>query len=116
MLETLSSRLRSSIEKIARLSSVDRQDIEELVAEMQRALLSADVDVALVFSLSEAVRKRADEKLPSGITRREHVIRVVFEELTKILGEKNSQKIQQFKSSRELMKIFKTDLIQCAKH
>ncbi|MBI2076439.1 MAG: signal recognition particle protein [Candidatus Aenigmarchaeota archaeon] len=91
MLESLSSKLRASLEKLARLGVVDKDAVEELVRDIQRALLSADVDVELVLKLSEGIKNKAlAEKLPAGLTRKEHVIRVVFEELTKILGEKKS--------------------------
>lgn len=86
MLKALSTRLRDALDKIARIGSVDAAAVDELVKEVQRALLSADVDVQLVFALSDAVRRRAFEKLPSGLTRREHVIRVVYEELSLVMG------------------------------
>ena len=65
MLESLSSKLRASLEKLARLGVVDKDAVEELVRDIQRALLSADVDVELVLKLSEQIKKRAlDEKIP----------------------------------------------------
>jgi len=91
MLKGLSSKLRESLEKITKLSIVDKEAIEELVKDIQRSLLSADVDVALVVELSETIKKRALVKLPAGLSRKEHVIKVVYEELTKIMGEKESQ-------------------------
>jgi signal recognition particle subunit SRP54 len=86
MLKGLSDKLRQSIEKITKLGIVDKDAVEELVREMQRSLLSADVDVSLVFRLSESIKKRALENLPPGLTRKEHVIKVVYEELTNIMG------------------------------
>jgi len=86
MLESLSSKLRGAIEKITRLGSVDKQAVEELVREIQRALISGDVDVKLVDELSENIRKKAFEKIPEGITRRDHVINVVYSELANIMG------------------------------
>lgn len=89
MLKGLSAKLRESIEKIAK-GFVDKESVEELIKDIQRALLASDVDVQLVFRLSERIRERAFEKIPSGLTRREHIVKVVYEELTKILGEKKS--------------------------
>ncbi len=87
VLESLSSKLRASLEKLAHLGVVDKAAVEELVREIQRALLSADVDVELVFSLSEAIRSKSlQEQIPAGLTRKEHVIKVVYEELANILG------------------------------
>jgi signal recognition particle subunit SRP54 len=71
-----------------RLPIVDEKAIKELVKDLQRALLQADVNVELVLQISRNVEKRAiEEKLPPGISRREHVIKVLYEELTRFLGE-----------------------------
>lgn len=91
MLKELSTKLRESLEKLARLGSVGKEEVDGLVRDVQRTLIAADVDIDLVFSLSESVRKRSMEKLPAGLTRKEHVIKVVYEELTEILGEKKSE-------------------------
>ena len=90
MLKEFSAKLRESIDKLTRLGSVGKEEVDELVRDIQRSLIAADVDVDLVFSLSETIKMRAMEKLPAGLTRKEHVIKVVYEELTRILGEKKS--------------------------
>jgi signal recognition particle subunit SRP54 len=86
MLESLSSKIKGALQKIAKLGSVDEEAVSALVAEIERALIAGDVDVKLAKHLSEQIKKRAFEKIPQGLTRREHVINVVYEELTKILG------------------------------
>jgi len=86
MLKGLSDKLRQSLEKLARLGVVDKEAVDELVRDIQRSLLSADVDVGLVFQLSEAIKKRSLSELPAGLTRKEHVIKVVYEELTDVMG------------------------------
>ena len=91
MLKGLSDKLRESLEKIARLGIVDKEAVDALVKDIQRALISGDVDVQLVFSLSEKIKARAFEKIPEGLTRKEHVIKAVYEELSRILGEKKSE-------------------------
>lgn len=90
MLKEFSAKLRESIDRLTRLGSVGKEEVDELVRDIQRSLIAADVDVELVFSLSETIKMRAMEKLPAGLTRKEHVIKVVYEELTRILGEKKS--------------------------
>ncbi|MFC2143268.1 signal recognition particle receptor subunit alpha, partial [Candidatus Aenigmatarchaeota archaeon] len=89
MLKGLSSKLRGAIENFSK-GSADKEAVEELVKDMQRTLLSSDVDVDLVFSLSENIKKRSFEKIPAGLSRREHVVKVVYEELTNILGEEQA--------------------------
>ena len=84
----LSKSLGEAVRKLLRLPIVDEKAIRELVKDLQRALLQADVNVELVLQISRDVEKRAiEEKLPPGISRREHVIKVLYEELTKFLGE-----------------------------
>jgi signal recognition particle subunit SRP54 len=47
------------------------------------------VNVQLVLEISKRIEERAlKEKMPPGISRREHVIKVVYEELTRFVGEK----------------------------
>lgn len=86
MLEKLSSGLRNAIEKLTRSSLVDKEVVEETIKELQRALLGSDVDVNLVFGMAEKLRKSSQEELPKGLSRKEHMIKSVYNELTMIMG------------------------------
>ncbi len=89
VLEGLGSSLYDSLKKLLRVSVVDEATVKELVHDLQRSLLQADVNVKLVLDLSKRIEERAlQEKVPPGIPRREHVIKVVYEEITRFLGEK----------------------------
>jgi len=89
VLEKLGSSLYEAIRKVIRAPVVDADLVKELIRDFQRALLQADVNVKLVMELSQSIEKRAlDEELPPGISRREHVIKVVYDELTRFVGEK----------------------------
>ena len=91
-LETLGKSLNDAVKKLLRLAVVDEKAIKELVRDLQRALLQSDVNVDLVLQISQAVEKRSlEEKIPPGISRREHVIKVLYEELTRFLGEEPSK-------------------------
>ena len=88
-LERLGSTLYDALKKVFRATVVDEASVKELVRDIQRALLQADVNVKLVVDISKRIEDRAlKEKVPPGISRREHVIKVVYEELTRFLGEK----------------------------
>ncbi len=88
VLDKLSDSLKSILKKIARAGLVDKKLIGELIKEMQRALLNADVNVKLVFELTEKIKKRAlNEKPPGAITQREYLIKIVYDELVNFLGE-----------------------------
>jgi len=89
-LDRLGSSLTDAIKKIFKSSVVDEAAVKELVRDIQRALLQADVNVQLVLSISKRIEERSlNEKVPPGISRREHVIKVVYEELTRFVGEKS---------------------------
>ena len=89
VLSRLGKALYDALRRVFRAPAVDEKLVNELVRDIQRALLQADVNVKLVFALSERVRERAlKEELPPGISRREHVIKVVYEELVRLVGEK----------------------------
>jgi signal recognition particle subunit SRP54 len=88
-LDRLGSSLTDAIKKIFKSSVVDEAAVKELVRDIQRALLQADVNVQLVLGISKRIEERSlNEKVPPGISRREHVIKVVYEELTRFVGEK----------------------------
>jgi len=88
-LEKLSSSLTDAIKKLFKAGVVDEAAVKELVRDIQRALLQADVNVQLVLEISKRIEERAlKEKVPPGISRREHVIKVVYEELTRFVGDK----------------------------
>src|SRR3972149_8160889 len=88
-LDSLGSSLYGALKKLFRASVVDEAAVKELVRDIQRALLQADVNVKLVLGISRQIEERAlKEKVPPGISRREHVIKVVYQELTRFVGDK----------------------------
>lgn len=88
-LERLGSSLYEALRKVLKAPVMDEKTVKELVRDIQRALLQADVNVKLVLEISKRIEERAlKEKVPPGISRKEHVTKVVYEELTRFLGEK----------------------------
>jgi signal recognition particle subunit SRP54 len=88
-LERFGSSIYDAIRKVLRAPVVDEATVKDLVKDLQRALLQADVNVQLVLAMSKNIEDRAlKEKVPPGVSRHEHVIKVVYEELTRFLGEK----------------------------
>ena len=75
--------------RILTKTTVDRDSVEALVKGLQRILLQSDVDIKLVYNLSQNIRDRSlKEKTPEAVTLREHVTKVIYEEIVKLLGEK----------------------------
>jgi signal recognition particle subunit SRP54 len=105
VLENLSDKLKDSLKKITKSLFVDKRLIEELVKDLQRSLLAADVDVQLVFDLTNRIKERAlDEKPPKTISQKEFLIKIVYEELVIFLGsEKAELKIERKKPFKIMM-------------
>ena len=92
ILEKLGGSLKATLSKIAKAMFVDDKLVNELVKEVQRALLQADVNVNLVFELSNKIKERfLKEKQIPGINPREKLIKIVYEELVKFLGEEKAE-------------------------
>jgi signal recognition particle subunit SRP54 len=87
VLDSLGKSLRGVLQKIARGSVVDEALLAEVVRDIQRALLQADVNVQLTLELTQRVRRRAtQEKPPAGASLRDFLVRIIYEEIRGILG------------------------------
>ncbi|MBS3105762.1 signal recognition particle protein Srp54 [Candidatus Woesearchaeota archaeon] len=94
VLEKLSESLKNTLQKIAKSLFVDEKLINELIKDIQRALLQSDVNVKLVFDLTEKIKQRAlSEEAAKGLTKKEQIIHIVYEELVNFLG-KEQHKIE----------------------
>jgi signal recognition particle subunit SRP54 len=88
VLDNLGSSLRGTLSTLQGKSRLDEDDVEKVVKEIQRSLLQADVDVNLVMSLSDSIETRAlEEEPPGGTSARDHVLKIVYEELVDLIGE-----------------------------
>lgn len=89
MFDGMKKGLGDVIRKLVTGTAIDKKAVEEVLEEMKRILLQSDVDIKLLDDLLSRIRKRCfDEKIPSGLTLREHVLKVIYEELVNLLGEK----------------------------
>jgi len=87
VMDKLGSSLKNTLEKIKSAVFVDDKLINEIVKDIQKALLQSDVNVKLVLELSKSIKERAkNEKAPAALTQKEHMINIVYEELTKFVG------------------------------
>lgn len=88
-------KIKESVEKFSSRSVADKEAVEQLVKDIQRDLIAADVDVSLVSELSDEIRDEAlDEELPSGLTRKEHVLEIVYSKLEELLGDEAEIEIE----------------------
>ena len=110
--------IRKAIAKITG-KVVDEGAVKSVVRDLQRALIMADVNISLVADLSKKIEHRAlNEKPEPGMSMNEHVIKIIYEELVKLMGE--GRKIELKKQKIMLLGLFgsgKTTTIgKLAKH
>ncbi|WP_373188724.1 signal recognition particle protein Srp54 [Halolamina sp.] len=88
VLDNLGSSLRGTMDTLRGKSRLDEEDVEEIVKEIQRSLLQADVEVDLVMELSSSIEERAlNEEPPGGTSARDHILKIVYEEMVEVVGE-----------------------------
>lgn len=87
MLGNLSENLTNTMKKLVGMSVIDKKTIKEIVKDIQRALIQSDVNIKLVLDLPKKIESRAlEEEPPKGITPREYVITIIYEEMVNLLG------------------------------
>jgi len=88
VLDDLGSSLRSTLNNLRGKSRISEEDVDDVVREIQRSLIQADVDIELVQDLSDRITARAlEEEPPAGTSPRDWVLRIVYEELVELVGD-----------------------------
>ena len=88
MFDSLGKGLSGLIRKLVTGTTLDKKAVEEILSDMKKILLQSDVDIELTGKLIANIKKRTlDQEIPSGMTLREHVLKVIYEELVNLLGE-----------------------------
>ena len=87
VMEKFGKSLDNMIRKIRRLPRIDKDALKLVIQDLQRALLSADVNVEICLALTENIRKRAfNEKISAAIARKDFIIKLIHDELVGLLG------------------------------
>lgn len=89
MLGNLGKNLTKTMKKLAGMTIIDEEVVKEVIKDIQRALIQSDVNIKLVLNLSKTIEDKAlNEEPPKGVTAKEHVIKIVYDELVHLLGDK----------------------------
>lgn len=91
MLESLSRGLQNSLQKLLGKPVVDEAALKELLNDVQRNLIAADVDQATSKKLCDTIRKRAEKEAAHT---KEHLAKIVYEELVTIVGTAYTMKVK----------------------
>ena len=94
MLEKLSKVLKKTTEKITNAIFLDKKLIDSIVKDLQRALIEADVNVQLVLQITKKIKKVALDERVKGIDKKEHLIKLLHDELISILGKEKEIKLK----------------------
>lgn len=95
VLDSLSSSLQSALDRIGS-GRIDEEAVDAVVKEIQRALLSSDVKNDIVQEVSEEIRKRAlGDEPPAGVSTRDYVLQIVYEELVTVVGDQADIPLEQ---------------------
>ncbi len=90
MFETLTDRLSTTIAQLRGRGRLTEANIKDALREVRMALLEADVALPVVREFVERVRERAvGQDVLESLSPGQEVIRIVRDELTKLMGETN---------------------------
>lgn len=88
--ESLSSRIQNALSGLRRKGKITESDINEATREIRLALLEADVNFKVVKDFVAEVKKRAlGQEVMDSLTPGQQIIKIVDEELTKVMGTTN---------------------------
>ena len=88
MLDGLRNNLSAAIKKVVKSSGVDEELIKDLVKDVQRALITSDVNVKLVIEITKRLEERAINEIPPpGLSRKDHIVKILYDELTGLMGD-----------------------------
>lgn len=90
--ENLSDKLQNALSKLTNRGKLTEKDIDVAMREVKLALLEADVNYKVVKDFISQVKERAiDSSVLESLTPGQQVIKIVNEELTKMMGEKEEK-------------------------
>lgn len=92
MFDTLSDKFASAFKYIQGKSKITEENIEETLKEVRTALLEADVNFKVVKDFISSVKEKAlGEKVIKGVNPGEQFIKIMHDELARIMGDANEE-------------------------
>lgn len=92
MFASLSEKLQNALGKLTGKGKLSKKDVDTAMREVRLALLEADVNFKVVKDFVNNVKERAvGTEVMESLTPGQQVIKIVNEELTKLMGEEQSK-------------------------
>ena len=101
MLGSFGDSLRGTLQKVKDAVFVDDSLIKEVVKDVQRSLMKADVDIQLVLELAKNIKKQAKEDTPPGLSKQEHIVKIIYDELVEFVGDGAHDLLPRISASHE---------------
>jgi signal recognition particle subunit SRP54 len=90
--ESLSEKLQNALGKLKGKGKLSEKDVDVAMREVRLALLEADVNFKVVKDFTKTVKARAiGSEVMESLTPGQQVIKIVNEELTRLMGEKEAK-------------------------
>ena len=87
MFDNLTDRISNAFKKLSGHTVISEQDFDDVLKEIRRALLEADVNFRVVKNLQQGIRERViGEKILDGVSPSQQIIKIFQDELTAVLG------------------------------
>ncbi|HOB21277.1 MAG TPA: signal recognition particle protein [Bacillota bacterium] len=92
MFGNLTSRLEETFRRLRGRGKLSEADVDQAMREVRMALLEADVNYKVVKDFTAKVKERAKgQEVLASITPAQQVIKIVYDELVELMGEKESK-------------------------
>ncbi len=79
--------LRKALARLTRSTIIDAKTIKEFNKELQKTLISADVEVQLVLKFTRDIEEKAlKSKPPQGLAPTDYITNIVYDELVSLMG------------------------------
>ncbi len=86
VLDRFGTGIKDVFKRVMGLGVVDRAAVEAILRDLQRTLIQSDLDVKLVFELSQNIKNRVLKETPKGMTLKEYFIKTLYDEIVAMLG------------------------------
>jgi signal recognition particle subunit SRP54 len=92
MFEILTEKIGKALRSLSNKGKLNEKDIDEALREIRISLLEADVNFNVVKNLLAQIKEKAlSDKVLESLTPAQHIVKIVNNELTLILGKQHNQ-------------------------
>ena len=104
MFSSLADKLQNTLRQLRGKGKLNEKDVDAVLREIRLALLEADVNFKVVKDFIEAIRERAvGQEVMNSLTPGQQVVKIVNEEMTSLMGGKQSGLIHSGKGPTKIL-------------